>query len=195
MMESVAMADEVFRQALTTLLPRLRRFGMTLTGSRTDAEELVQNTCERVLLRAEQLRDQTRMDAWLFGIMRNIWNSELRKLRIRRHEGVEAAENVVGDDGPAVVEGRMTLDAVRRAMASLPQEQRAVLMLVCVDGLSYKSAAEVMDIPVGTVMSRLSRARLELNSRLTVAAPAKVTELFPSKAPPKTDRSRPAKAR
>lgn len=189
------MVDDAIRQALTTLLPRLRRFGVTLTGSRSDAEDLVQTTCERVLLHSEQLQDRTRLDAWLYGIMRNLWTSELRKRRVRRHEGVEAADAVVGEDGDAVVEGRMTLAAVRRAMDELPEEQRAVLMLVCVDGLSYRDAAQVMDIPLGTVMSRLSRARQELHQRLARGPGGTVTALFPDRSPPETGRPRSAKAR
>ncbi|MBK1661733.1 RNA polymerase sigma factor [Paracraurococcus ruber] len=175
------MADESFRQALTRLLPRLRRFGMTLTGSGTDADELVQTTCERVLGRAGQLRDDTRLDAWLYAVMRNLWTSELRRRRIRRHEGIEAAEAVAGEDGAARTEDRMTLAAVRRAMDSLPEEQRAVLMLVCVDGLSYRDVSAIMDIPIGTVMSRLSRARQDLHARLAGEADGKVTPLRPAR--------------
>ena len=155
------------RQALTALLPRLRRFGLALTGSRSDADDLVQNTCERVLLRSDQLREQTRLDAWLYGIMRNIWIDELRHRKIRRHDDLDAAAGVMGEDGQAVADGRITLSVVRRVMNDLPAEQRAVLMLVCVDGLSYKETAEALSIPMGTVMSRLSRARLDLHERLT----------------------------
>ena len=160
------MASEQFRAALTTLLPRLRRFGLSLTGSSVDADELVQMACERVLLRSEQLREQTRMDAWLYGTMRNLWIDELRHRRVRRHEGLDAAADIVGEDGEAVAEGRITLAAVRRAMQTLPEDQRNVLMLVCVDGLSYKETADVLAIPIGTVMSRLSRARADLHVRL-----------------------------
>ena len=149
------------------LLPRLRRFGLSLTGSSADADELVQNVCERVLLRSDQLRDRTRMDAWLYGIMRNLWIDELRHRRIRRHEDIDAAGGVIGDDGQAVADGRIALAAVRRLMLQMPEDQRTVLMLVCVDGLTYKEASEVLGIPLGTVMSRLSRARLDLHQRMT----------------------------
>ena len=182
------------RQALTTLLPRLRRFGLALTGSANDADELVQNVCERVLLRSGQLRDETRMDAWLYGIMRNLWIDELRHRRVRRHEDIDAASGVMGDDGQAVAEGRITLALVRRTMGELPDDQRTVLMLVCVDGLSYREAAGVLGIPVGTVMSRLSRARQDLHERMAGRAAGDTVTKLPVRAErnaPGQDRVRP----
>ena len=98
--------------------------------------------------------------------MRHLWKDEIRSRRIRRHDGLGSAGEVVGEGGERVVEGRMTLDAVRRLLDGLPAEQRTVLLLVCVDGLSYREAAEVLGTPVGTVMSRLSRGRQELAARL-----------------------------
>ena len=164
------------RNALTAVLPRLRRFGLALTGSRVDADELVQAACERVLTRGDQLRDRARLDAWIYGIMRNLWIDEMRSRRVRRHDDMSAADAVVGDDGVATVEGRITLAAVRRALGDMSEDRRTLLMLVCVDGLTYQEAADTLGIAIGTVMSRLSRARKELHERLTarpgpVAAP------------------------
>ncbi len=155
------------RSALTALLPRLRRFGLSLTGSRNDADELVQTACERVLTRGDQLRDKARMDAWIYGIMRNLWIDELRFRKIRRHDDLSAAADVIGDSGEAVVEGRITLAAVRKAVAEMSEDRRVLLMLVCVDGLTYQEAADTLGIAIGTVMSRLSRARQELHERLS----------------------------
>ena len=138
-----------------------------MTGSAADTDDLVQNTCERVLLRADQLREVTRLDAWLYGIMRNIWIDEMRHRKVRRHDQIDAASEVIGEDGQATADGRINLAAVRRAMRDMPEEQRTVLMLVCVDGLSYKEAAGVLGIPVGTIMSRLSRARHDLHERMS----------------------------
>lgn len=183
------------REALTAVLPRLRRFGLALTGSMADADDLVQNTCERVLRYSHQLREVTRLDAWLYGIMRNLWIDEIRHRKVRRHDEMDAAMDVIGEDGQATADGRITLAAVRRAMGVLPAEQRTVLMLVCVDGLSYKEAAAVLGIPVGTVMSRLSRARQDLHERLAAPANADVVTQFPARQadPPATrDRARPA---
>src|ERR1700675_4082093 len=99
--------------------------------------------------------------------MRNIWIDEMRHRKVRRHDQIDAASEVIGEDGQAAADGRINLAAVRRAMSQLPEDQRTVLILVCVDGLSYKEAAEVLGIPVGTIMSRLSRARQDLHDRMS----------------------------
>jgi RNA polymerase sigma-70 factor, ECF subfamily len=155
------------RQALTAVLPRLYRFGLALTGSRPDADDLVQSTCERVLRHADKFDEVTRLDAWLYEIMRNLWIDEIRHRSVRRHDDIEAASDVIGEDGQATVDGRFNLAAVRQAMGQLPANQRTVLILVCVDGLSYKEAAQVLGIPLGTLMSRLSRARQDLHGRIS----------------------------
>ncbi len=185
------------RQALTVALPRLRRFGLALTGSSSDADDLVQNTCERALRYADQLRELTRLDAWLYGIMRNLWVDEMRHRKVRRHDDIDAASDVIGEDGQATVDGRITLEAVRQVVSQLQTDQRTVLMLVCVDGLSYKEAAEVLGIPVGTIMSRLSRARQDLHERLTRPAKTDSVTPFPvrpadTQVPAPRDRARPA---
>jgi RNA polymerase sigma-70 factor (ECF subfamily) len=183
------------RQALTAVLPRLYRFGLAMTGSAADTDDLVQNTCERVLLRGDQLREVARLDAWLYGIMRNIWIDEIRHRKVRRHDQIDAASEVVGEDGQAIADGRINLAAVRRAMAALPEEQRTVLMLVCVDGMSYKAAAEVLGIPVGTIMSRLSRARHDLHARMSGQPTAGFVMPEPeprADIPPSRDKARPA---
>jgi RNA polymerase sigma-70 factor (ECF subfamily) len=143
---------------------------------------VVQATCERVLSRLGQLRDHARLDAWVYGIMRNMWIDEVRSRRVRRHDELTAASNVVGQDGEAVAEDRITLAMVRRTLAQLSEEQRSVLMLVCVDGLTYKEAAEVLGIPLGTVMSRLSRARQELHARLSDQRARDSVAPFPARA-------------
>ena len=157
------------RSALAELLPRLRRFGMSLTGSRADADDLVQMACERALSRESQLRTAARLDSWMYSIMRNLWVDEVRARHVRRADQVEDYQNAIFTNGVAIAEAQMTLAAVRRALMELPEEQRTVLTLVCVDGLSYMEAAQVLAVPVGTVMSRVARGRQELHRKLTHA--------------------------
>lgn len=107
------MGGNDLRISLVALLPRLRRFGLALTGSATDADDLVQAACERVLTRGGQLRDQARVDAWVYGTMRHLWMDEVRSRKVRRHDGLEVADSVVRESGVQVIERRMTLDAVR----------------------------------------------------------------------------------
>ena len=154
------------RSVLTTIMPRLQRFGMALTGSKDETDELVQNVCERVLTRGDQFREQARLDVWIYGIMRHLWIDRVRFRRRRHHEELSAADKIANDDGRQTTEARMTLSAVREALGALSEEHRSVLVLVCVDGLKYREAAEVLKVPVGTVMSRLARARQELALRI-----------------------------
>jgi RNA polymerase sigma-70 factor (ECF subfamily) len=174
--------DQELRAVLLTLLPRLRRFGIALTGSALDADDLVQDACERALTRSEQLRDRARIDAWLYGIMRNLWSDRLRARRLRTHDRIEAAEQVAGEDGEMTAEMRISLAQVRRALEFLSVEYRTVLTLVCVDGMSYRESAEILGIPIGTVMSRLARGRAELAERLASRAKAaSVVPMSPSR--------------
>ncbi len=171
--------DDALQRMVAALVPRLRRFALALTGSRADADDLVQAACERALRRAGQLREQARLDAWLYGIMRNLWTDEVRARRVRRHDDLEAATEVVGTDGAAAADGRVMLATVRRCLGTLSAEHRAILILVCVDGLSYREAAEVLAIPIGTVMSRLARARQELHAALAGGVPVVAPNVLP----------------
>lgn len=156
-----------FRSQLVELMPRLRRFAQGLTGSAADADDLVQSTLERALEKLEQWQPGTRLDSWLYRIAQNLWIDQLRSVRSRGVAvDVEALDSVVGSDGRITSEQQLTMRDTRRAMAALPEEQRAVLMLVAIDEMSYAEAAQALDIPIGTVMSRLSRARRSLAERL-----------------------------
>ena len=160
------------RLELVELMPRLRRFGIALTRSVVDADDLVQAACERALLRRDQLRSDTKIGAWMYQIMRNLWIDELRSRRTHQHDGIEAAQHVIGDDGEALAERSDALAAVRRALDELPVEQRVALVLICVDGMSYKETAAILGIPIGTVTSRVARARHALHERLAIRPPA-----------------------
>jgi RNA polymerase sigma-70 factor (ECF subfamily) len=155
-----------FSDQLIAVLPRLRRFARGLTGSVVEADDLVQAACERALARREQFQEGTRFDSWMFRIVQTIWIDQLRSRRVRKEE-VDVAEARLGSDEPVRrAEARLALDEVRHAVDRLPPDQRAALLLVTVEGLSYKEAAEVVQVPVGTIMSRLARARLALQAQL-----------------------------
>lgn len=148
------------RPELVSLLPRMRRFGLSLARSQDRADDLVQAACEKALKAEESFEPGTRLDSWMFRIMRNLWIDEIRqRQRQGPHDDVEENMSLSGDDGIKTVELRSEASAVEQAVLRLPEEFRSVLMLVCIDELSYREAAEVLGIPIGTVMSRLARAR------------------------------------
>lgn len=155
------------RKDLIAVLPRLRRFCFALTGNRDDADDLCQAAIERALSKASLFRAGTRLDSWMYRIAQNLNIDAARKRATRGHEvPVETAVGVIGEDGSRKAEIRSDIERVRAAMAKLPDEQRAVLACVALDGMSYKEAANALDIPMGTVMSRLARARVALDRAL-----------------------------
>jgi RNA polymerase sigma-70 factor (ECF subfamily) len=150
------------------VIPALRRFAWALTRDRAAADDLVQDCLERAVSRWAQRRTDREVRPWLFTILHNLAISRLRELKRRgRPEALEDA--APGDLAvPPVQEHRLAhLDLVR-AVGELPEEQRSVLLLVSVEDLSYSEVAEALQIPIGTVMSRLHRARERL--RLALAA-------------------------
>jgi RNA polymerase sigma-70 factor (ECF subfamily) len=155
-------ADQVGAQ-LVAFLPNLRRFAIALSRSRDIGDELVQMACERALANAAHFEPGTRFDAWMFRILRNLWIDHIRKQRrTARHEDIDQRQDISGTSGLRDAEARLTLTSVARAIGDLPDDQREVLLLTCVEDLSYREAAEVLGIPIGTVMSRLARARKKL---------------------------------
>ncbi|MFD1789856.1 sigma-70 family RNA polymerase sigma factor [Sphingomonas floccifaciens] len=160
-----------FETDLTALLPRLRRFARALTRHAADADDLVQAAVERALVARSSFVEGTRLDSWMYRIMRNAWIDTARmRARAAQTFVAEEAGASVGDDGDRALEARAELDRVGRAMATLPDEQREAVALVLVEGLAYKEAAEVLDIPMGTLTSRLVRGRAALMDRLGEAA-------------------------
>jgi len=163
--------EDHIRNALVPLYPRLKRFAISLTGSMDGADDLVQHACERALTRISQWTPGTRLDSWLYRIMHNAWIDEQRCAYLRTHACLDDAADVPSDEGRAQAENRLMLDAVFRELLHLPEEQRAVLTLVCIDGLSYKEAADILGICIGTVMSRISRSRIALAKRIEISSP------------------------
>jgi RNA polymerase sigma-70 factor (ECF subfamily) len=159
-----------FSDQLVAVLPRLRRFARGLTGSASEADDLVQAACERALARSHQFQEGTRFDSWMFRIVQTIWIDQLRAREVRKEDG-DVAEERLGSDAPVRgVEARLALAEIRNAVDRLPPDQRMTLMLVTVEGLSYKEAAAVAGVPVGTIMSRLARARIALQQQLDAGA-------------------------
>lgn len=157
------------RRRLCELLPRLRRFARGLTGDAQDADDVVQTALERALARSAQFREEHAygehgLEAWVFGIVRNAW---LDEARARQRRGRVLVPEALGEHvGETPFEGRDTAMSVETAMTRLPEEQRAAVMLVLVEGLAYREAAAALEVPVGTLTSRLARARMALQGML-----------------------------
>ena len=159
------------RTGLVALLPRLRRFALGLTGSPDRADDLVQSACERALARAGQWQPGSKLDSWMYKIMQNLWIDQLRTKGEATFSEADEIEQVPDRDWTGHIQANIALEQVMRAMQALSPPMRAVLALVCIEELSYKEAAEALDVPIGTVMSRLARARKELHRILATAAP------------------------
>jgi len=155
------------RSEIVALLPRLRRFARALIGNAADADDIVQIAVERALMRIEQYQTGTRLDAWLYSIVRNAWIDEARA-RQRRAKVFAPSElgEQIGNDGAAEAHARLEASDVWQAMAKLPEEQREAVALVCVEGLAYREAAEALGVPIGTLTSRLARGREALQQML-----------------------------
>ena len=157
-------SPEEIGELIVALLPRLRRFARSLSRNQHDADDLAQVAVERALRHREQFRAGANLSSWLFGIMKNAWLDD-RRARARR------AEVALPDDSgehPAVTpaDTNTAMWSVSEAMDKLPDEQRLAIACVLVEGMSYKEAAEVLGIPVGTLTSRLARGRTALAAAL-----------------------------
>lgn len=149
-------------ERLVELIPRLRRYARALVGDRASADDLVQDTLERAWAKLHLYRRGTDLRAWLFTVMHNVHVNKVRATRITDpldDESPEMAQRAVQGDSLVVRD----LD---RSIALLPAEQRAVLLLVTLEDMSYEDVARTLGIPMGTVMSRLSRAREKLRGML-----------------------------
>ena len=157
-----------FQTALVDLLPRLRRFARALVRDSVEADDLVQAAVERALRARNQWRQGTRLDSWLYRIVRNAWIDEARaRGRRARTFAPEEDGHAVGSDPHPALEARIDLGRAQRAMQRLPEEQREAIALVLVEGMGYAEAADVLGIPVGTLTSRLLRGRAALAQALT----------------------------
>jgi RNA polymerase sigma-70 factor, ECF subfamily len=150
------------RAGLEPSLARLWRYALMLSRARDVADDLVQATCLRAMQRADQFVPGTRVDRWLFAILRSIWLNEIRSRRIREGGGFVDAADALTTDGEREIEMNITVAAVLRAIDRLPEAQRETVLLVYGEGYSYAEAAVALGVPVGTIMSRLAAGRAAL---------------------------------
>ena len=150
------------RAGLQSSLARLWRYALVLSKARDVADDLVQATCLRAIERADQFIPGTRIDRWLFAILRSIWLNEIRTQRIREGGGFVDAEDALISDGVREMEANITASAVLRAISRLPGAQRETILLVDAEGYSYAEAATAFGVPIGTIMSRLAAGRAAL---------------------------------
>ena len=151
------------RERLLVWLPRLRRYARALAGQRDDADDLVQDTLERAWSRLHLWRGVADMRAWLFGIMHNVHVDGARRRRVATTSLDELGE--AGEPHAAPVQhDRLALLDLQSALDALPAEQKEVLLLVGLEDMSYADAARTLGVPIGTVMSRLSRGRERLRA-------------------------------
>ena len=158
-----------FEAEIVAALPVLRRYALSLCRRSDVADDLVQTAVERALVARDRVAPDLRLQPWLFRILRNAW------IDVRRRQATRGTEVDVHDtpeaavtDGPRATEAAWMLRQTEAALATLPEEQREVIVLVCFEELSYAEAAEVLGIPRGTVMSRLARGRVALAERLGI---------------------------
>jgi RNA polymerase sigma-70 factor, ECF subfamily len=171
--EPVTPTQGHLRKELVALLPRLRRFAVSLTRNTADADDLVQEACMRAITASDSWDPTLGLDRWVFRILRNLWIGELRKRQVRLGKGHVAADETDELRHETTGEDHLVLKQLMGRLADLPSSHAAVLLLVAVEGYSYKEAADMLDVPQGTIMSRLFRARQMLAEQL--AATARVT--------------------
>jgi RNA polymerase sigma-70 factor (ECF subfamily) len=150
---------------LLAILPNVRRFALSLAGNLADADDLLQSTVERLLDRG--LPADAELLPWAFKVCRNLWIDEYRSRAVRRKAALDPAlQDLQAGSGSGDASSGLVLREVREALVTIAPEQRAVLELVAVEGHTYRQAAGILDVPIGTVMSRLARARAALAGKL-----------------------------
>ena len=155
-------------ESIVALIPRLRRYARALVGERMAADDLVQDTLERALKKLHLWRRGTDLRAWLFTVMHNVHVNQVRA----RREYVALEDEVLDLPGPARQDTGLEARDLERMLARLSVEQREVLLLVALENLSYEATAATLGIPIGTVMSRLSRGRERLRGMMDGLPPS-----------------------
>ncbi len=156
--------DTAIEEQMINLLPKLRSFALGLTGSGPDADDLVQATFERAIKNMDKWIPGSRLDSWMYRIAQNLHRNSIRNESGRSRIIEEISFNQPKTiDGVQEAETARTAGQVWKRIQSLSAEQREVLVLICINGLSYRETAETLRVPIGTVTSRLARAREELS--------------------------------
>jgi len=154
------------RSGLPACFPRLWRFCLSLTGRRDMADDLAQATCTRAIEKAHLFKPGTHLDRWLFVMARRLWLNQQRSIVSHgRHISISDNDNEIAGTAPPV-ETNIFAREVLNELNALPDAQRVAALLVFIEGYKYAETAEILDIPVGTVMSRISAARATLSARL-----------------------------
>lgn len=148
---------------LTALLPRLWRFALVLSRNRDTASDLAQSACLRALEKKHLFKPGTHLDRWVFSILANIWRNELRSQKIRASKSFTGDEPELAFDGVSAVESNILASQLLTEVMKLPDAQKEAVLLVYIEGLKYREASELLEVPIGTIMSRLSAARAKLS--------------------------------
>lgn len=165
---NISPREEALRQEIVSFLPRLRRFARSLARDPDRADDLVQAACQRALERLHQVREGTRIDSWLYRIIYTRWIDKVRRGKTRSANLVVlTSEDVPAATGAKEGKDLATALDIKKAFEKLSAEHHAAITLVSVEGYSYEEAASVLDVPVGTVASRVARARTMLGRLMT----------------------------
>lgn len=166
--EHVSLSDPEFKAQLTQVIPHLRAFGRSLSGSRDTADDLVQETLLKAWAARKRFQAGTNMRAWTFIILRNLYLSQMRRARFKGEWDDLVADRLLA--APASQDRHVELTDMQRALLHLPRPQREALILVGAGGFAYEEAAEICQVAVGTIKSRVARGRVALESLLTDGA-------------------------
>jgi len=158
-------SEQDVREGLRAVFPRVWRYALSLAGSRAEADDLAQLACLRAMERADQFEPGTHLDRWVFRIAHNLWITEMRSQKVRRGNGLVGIDAVDIIDPAQDTDDHMERRDVMQSVLQLPEAQRQAVLLVYVEGYKYRDAAMILDIPVGTVMSRLAAARATLSAK------------------------------
>jgi RNA polymerase sigma-70 factor, ECF subfamily len=157
-------SDRGFAHELEQIFPRLWRYCLSLTGARDRADDLAQSSCLRAIEKACLFQSGTRLDLWMFRLTHRVWLNEIRSDAVRQHRTMLLIDDLeIPDDKPSPESNLLAQELVKQVL-NLPEAQRVAVMLAYVEGFSYRETSEILEIPIGTVMSRLAAARAKIIS-------------------------------